>query len=294
MMRPALVDSDFLAALEAMDLYIKRVMNGRFGGARRSPVYGSSPEFADYCEYAPGDDPRRIDWNLAARLDKYYVRQFVDERQMRDVIYIDLSASMGLNRTKADMTLALAAALGFLAVENMDQAGYRLLRGSTCEDLCGVLSGRESFYAAVQSLSELPFFGAGDLAAALRADTEPGGRNGLSVIISDFLTDSDWKSAVEELTARGRAVALVQVLSPEEASPMHAGRYMLYDAEDGSSMRMEVDRSAAAAYRQALRFFQEDIAAFCAARDIAFISARSDERIEHVILEKGYIAGLIR
>ena len=78
------IDGDFIAMLEARDLHIKNAMNGLFGGNRRSKAYGSSCEFADFREYAPGDDLRRIDWNLYARFEKLYLRLFVDEKRYND------------------------------------------------------------------------------------------------------------------------------------------------------------------------------------------------------------------
>ena len=71
------MDETFLSSLETLDLYIHKLMSGRFGGVRRSYGAGSSCEFLDYREYAPGDDLRRIDWNLVGRLDKYYIKRFV-------------------------------------------------------------------------------------------------------------------------------------------------------------------------------------------------------------------------
>lgn len=295
----SLIDSTFLETLETLDLYIKNVMNGRFGGARRSALYGSSAEFADYREYMPGDDPRRIDWNLAARLDKHYIRQFVDERQMKNVVYLDLSASMGLDTGKARMALCMAAAMGYLSVQNLDHVAFRLLQGDACCNLCGTVVGREAFYAATQELAGYTFAGEVDLYHSIHNDPDPGHGNGMSILISDFLTESDWKRAVDELLARHREVALIQVLSPEEVEPVYHGRLLLRDSEamsveDRRHLRLSADRSAALAYRDAVEYFMWDIHQFCLSRGIAFMSVRSDENIEHVILEKGFKTGLIK
>ena len=290
-----LLNPAFLATLDALDLYVHQPENGQGSGMRFSRAYGSSPEFADFRDYAPGDDPRRIDWNLAGRFDRYYIRRFHDERQGRHCIYIDRSASMGLDAAKGTMTLRLAAALGYLAVTNMDAVSFRLLDGARCADLCGRVAGRERFYAVLDALERVAFDGDTDLGAALRDDRAPGYDDGISYIISDFFTDGDWKGAVDALLARRRECVLVQVISAEELSPTLRGRCCLTDAERGGEpLRVEIDRSALAAYREALSAFQADVRAFCASRGVALLCARSDEPVEDVLIKRGFAEGLIR
>ena len=286
--------SAFLSSLETLDLAIHQVMTGLFGGTRPSPLYGSSPEFADFRDYLPGDDPRRIDWNLAARFDKHYIRQFVDERQLKNIVYLDTSASMGMNRQKEILAKQLAASMAFIAIENMDQVMLNALAGSHCRTICEKIVGREAFYASMEALYALPFQGTCELVAAIRNDPEQPGRNGISILISDFLTDSDWKSAVEEWRIRGRQVALIQVLAEEEENPLSRGRHQLSDIETSDSARLEIDHSMLLAYRQAVAEMRRDIADFCASRSIVFVAASSGECPESVILKKGLSAGLIR
>ncbi len=106
-----IIDEDFIAMLEGHDLCIKNLMNGLFGGNRRSQAYGSSAEFADYREYVAGDELKRVDWNLYARFKKLYLKLFVDERQLHHRIYFDTSGSMDWgNPSKAYTALRLGAA----------------------------------------------------------------------------------------------------------------------------------------------------------------------------------------
>jgi len=134
-MEGKILDGALLDALDTLDLYVHQAKSGHFSGTRRSLAYGSSPEFADYRDYVQGDDLRRIDWNLAGRFDKYYIKRFIDEKQGRNRVYLDQSASMGVGTGKGMMAPRLAAALGYLSVSNMDCVSYRLLRGRTSEDL---------------------------------------------------------------------------------------------------------------------------------------------------------------
>lgn len=298
-MEGKILDGALLDALDTLDLYVHQAKSGHFSGTRRSLAYGSSPEFADYRDYVPGDDLRRIDWNLAGRFDKYYIKRFIDEKQGRNRVYLDQSASMGVGTGKGMMALRLAAALGYLSVSNMDCVSYRLLRGRQSDDLCGNIVGRERFYAAIRKMETIAFAGETDLGAAIRSDTGAGFDDGVSYIISDFLTDSDWKGAVDVLLGRKREVAIIQVLSPEEMAPAFHGSHTFSDVEslragDGRRVSVEVNREALLAYQKALDDFLKDIRRFCASRGVPFMTVRSDERIEDVLLARGCVEELIR
>ncbi len=285
----------FLDALQALDLYLRRPVDGHYSGARLSRSYGSSPEFADYREYVPGDDLRRIDWKLAGRFGQYYIKRFIDERQGRNRVYVDMSASMGQDGQKALAALRLAAALGYLSVANMDSVSYQLLYGAACRDLCGNVAGKERFFEAVQHLEQAPFEGEADLGRAVGSDPNPGFDDGVSYILSDLLTQSDWKGAVKALLGRGRQVAVIQVLAPQELSPALRGACALVDVENGKSrLRVEIDRGALKAYAQAAAFFLEDIRQFCAAHQVSYLMVRSDERVEEALLARGCAEELIR
>lgn len=289
-----IIDSAFLASLEALTLYVRTTMNGRLGGAHRSRAVGSSTDFLDYREYVPGDDLRRIDWNLFARLDKHYVKQFAAERQHRTHIYLDCSASMAADEQKASMALRLAAACGFLSVQSLDRAEFRLLSGASCRSLCGALSGREAFYQAARMLESVSFSGETELGRALLADPDPGFDDGLSIVISDFFSEEDsWHSAVDRLLFRRREVILIALLSPEEAEPQYSGPLSLLSVERPAArdgLRLRVDRGALQAYRQAVAAFRAELSAFCASRGVTLVEARSDEPIERIILQKGLVA----
>ena len=151
-----ILDGAFLDALETLDINVQQMKSGHYSGARRSRAYGSSPEFADYREYVPGDDLRRIDWNAAARFDKYLIKRFIDEKQGRNCVYLDTSASMGFEPEKGFAALRMAAALGYLSVCNMDSVSFRLLSGTRCTELCPRISGRESFLRAGEKLESMP------------------------------------------------------------------------------------------------------------------------------------------
>lgn len=294
--RARILDGAFLNALETLDLNVRQMKSGSYSGARRSRAYGSSPEFADYRDYVPGDDLRRIDWNAAGRFDKYLIKRFMDEKQGRNCIYLDGSASMGFQSQKGFAALRLVAALGYLSVTNMDSVSVRVLSEKGCKELGGRISGREAFFQLGEQLDALQFAGETDLGACIRNDPNPGTDDGVSYIVSDFLTESDWRGAVDLLLSRRREVALVQVLSSEEINPELSGRYTFCDAEEtrGARMTLDVDSDALRAYRETVTRFLTEIRRFCVSRAVPYLLMKSDERVEDVLRTRGCMEELIR
>ena len=295
--RQRLLDDEFLSSLETLELCLKAPIGSRVAGSRKSRAFGGVSEFADYREYQPGDDPRRIDWNLMGRTGQYFIKRFLDERRQHVRIYIDTSASMlgDGDGQKPLAALRLAAAAGYLAVAAMDSVSFRLLSGTACHSLCAPINGRAALFSALEALSRVSFGGDCDLGAAVAADADPGFDDGLSLIISDFLTDSDWKRAVDSLKMRKRQVALARVLSPGEEKPGYRGMQALLDLENPgqAALRLEADREALKAYQEALQWFSADMAAFCLSREVALLALRSDESVQDALIKKGFAAGLI-
>lgn len=294
------IDDNFLSSLERVSLAIKEATGGNPGGNRLTSVYGSSNEFADFREYFPGDDIRRIDWNIFARFDKLFVKQFYDERQLHVKIYVDTSSSMESGSPdKGELALKLAAGLGYLAVAAMDKVSFILLKGSESEQLCPPIVGKDAFLSRVMLLNDVTFSGDTDLENAIKFGGEPGYGNGLSIVISDYLTETDWKSSVDWLVYNKLDVDLVQILSPEEMSPLSAGKFTLLDSEavkedDKRNMRMIINRSTLIAYDKAVKWMYEDMKDFAASRGIRFMRVVSDVVPEKIMLEHATEAEMIR
>ncbi|MDE7464453.1 MAG: DUF58 domain-containing protein, partial [Clostridiales bacterium] len=286
--------------LERAALYVRKDMRGYFGGNHQTKFYGSTVEFDDYQEYALGDDIRRIDWNLYSRFEKYFIKLFVDDRQMHIRTFLDCSASMQkANNEKAVYAMRVAAALSFLAVQNMDRTSIMLIKGDTAEDFCGVVTGKNSLFRGLSKFDSLTFKGDADLEKAIINSPSIGTSNGLTVIISDFMTDSNWKRAVDYLLYNKRQVMLVQVLSPEELDPICQGRIRLVDYEatdpmDERNFKMKITKAHIKAYHEALNEFLGDIKSFCAARDVAYVSAVCNEPIEKLLFEDMFKAGVVK
>lgn len=285
-MKFSYLNDAFFSRLETLALNLRANLAGFFGGKHLVKTYGQTVEFADYREYMLGDDIRRIDWNLFSRFEKYFLKLFTDERQMHVRLYLDCSASMGKEAPrKGAYAVAFAAAIGFLAVHNMDKVSFKLMKGDSCEDPFGTVVGKTSFFRAMSGLESIEFDGETDLGAAITNSPDAGTNDGLSVIISDFMTDSDWKKAVDFLTYKKRQVLLIQVLTPDEVDPDYDGRVHLFDSEsygteDPRNMKIRITRSMLSAYREALADLKEDLRSFCNSREAGFLSTVCSKTIE--------------
>ena len=289
----------FFSRLETLSLNLKSSLSGYFGGKHLVNTYGQTVEFADFREYQLGDDIRRIDWNLFSRFEKYFLKLFTDERQMQIQIFLDCSGSMGKdNPGKAAYVIAAAAALGFLAVQNMDKLSFHLMKGNYAETPFGNIVGKNSFFRAVHTLEQIGFDDDTDIERCVTGCPNTGDNNGLSVIISDFLTESNWKKAVDYLSYKHRQVLLVQILAPEELDPSYDGRVNMIDAEsvdmsDFRNMRLNITRSMQKAYAEALKDFREDIHTFCSKRGAGYISVSTAMPIEKVLFGELLKAGIM-
>ena len=288
-MKVSYLNDQFFSRLETMSLNLKSSLSGYFGGKHLVNTYGQTVEFADFREYQLGDDIRRIDWNLFSRFEKYFLKLFTDERQMQVQIFLDCSASMGKqNPKKAAYSIATAAALGFLAVHNMDKVTFNFMKGENAENPYGTIIGKNAFFRAISDLENLEFTEEADIASCVKNCPNTGRNNGITVIVSDFFTESNWKQAVDYLCYQNRQVLLVQVLAPEEINPNYDGRIHMIDAEsldlaDPKNMKLKITRARHLAYEEALKDFREDIKSFCSKRGFDYISISSDTPIERVL-----------
>jgi uncharacterized protein (DUF58 family) len=298
-MKVSLLNDKFFSRLETLALELRADLAGFFGGKHLVRTYGQTVEFAEYREYMLGDDIRRIDWNLYSRFEKYFLKLFTDERQMHTQIFVDCSASMGKeNPQKAAYSMGVAAALGYLSVHNMDKVSFNMVKGARAENPYGTIVGKRAFFSGISDLEKLEFVDESDLNAAIVGAPNTGTNDGLTVIISDFVTDSNWKKAIDYLCYKRRQVLLVQVLSPDEVDPLYSGRVNLIDSEsqdlsDPKNMKIKITRNLQMAYEEALNDMIADLKSFCNSRGASFISVKCDEPIEKMLFKELLKVGIM-
>ncbi len=298
-MKGSYLNDAFFARLETLALNLRADLAGFFGGKHLVKTYGQTVEFADYREYMLGDDIRRIDWNLYSRFEKFFLKLFTDERQMHVQIFFDCSASMGkTNSKKGAYAVATAAAIGFLAVHNMDKVSFYLMKDGGVEDPFGTIIGKSSFFRAITQLENVEYEGDVGISECVTGCQNTASSDGLTLIISDFFTDKDWKKAVDYLTYKRRQVMLVQIMTPEELSPAFDGRMHLLDSEmqdemDEKNMKMKITRGMLLAYQEALRDHVNEIKTYCHSRGAEFITVTTDKPIEKALFGELLKVGIV-
>lgn len=286
-MKKLAINEAFLQRVEMLQTVLKNNIAGLFGGNHKSRTYGSSCEFVDYRNYVPGDDITKIDWNAYARFETLYLKLYLDERQLHTKIYIDISQSMAFgDGKKAETALQIAATLAFLSVTELDRVSVYTIKDSEVTEVISSLSGRERYFAEITKLNDIEFGGGCFITDGLMP-TQVGYGDGLSVIISDFLTDSDYENAIDYLADKKRDVLCVQVLTGEEINPKVRGKNVFYDSEDmGRSYRKNINKDIIRAYREAVKYVQDRLRNYCNARGAEYILVTDDKPVDEIFFEQ--------
>ncbi len=277
------LDASVLQRLDNLTLLTRRSMATGRSGRRRSPLPGSSMEFADYRRYTVGDDFRRIDWRAYARLERLFLRVFEAEENITVTVLVDCSDSMFHGSpTKATLALSLAAALSYIALKCEDN----VIIGALTDKLAAFRragSGRNSIWTVGEFLQRLPRSGTTDLNRALydlgRVITSPG----LTIIISDFLTPGGYQVGVRAVRQLRQEVALLQILSPDEIEPDIQGDWRLRDSEGIGNVDVSITGGVLQAYRERFALFTQEIAAFAHDNMASYSLVPSDTAIIDVV-----------
>jgi len=281
------LDASVLQRLDNITLLTRRSMATARPGRRRSPLAGTSMEFADYRRYAPGDDFRRIDWRAYARLERLFLRVFEAEENITVTVLIDCSDSMYYgNPQKSSLAISLAAALAYVALKCEDN----VIVGALTDRLAAYRragSGKNSIWTVGEFLTRLPRSGKTDLNRALydlgRVITGPG----LTIILSDFLAPTGYQTGVRAVRQLRQEVALLQVLSPDEidprADPNLQGEWRLQDSEGIGNVDVSISSHVLSAYQERLTAFTEELASFAHSHMAAYTLIPSDTQIIDVV-----------
>lgn len=285
-MNKYVINEEFLQQVETLQLILKNNTSGMFGGNHQSKTFGSSSDFTDYREYMPGDDVTKIDWNAYARFQKLYLKLFLDERQVHTRIYIDASRSMDYGRSdKASKAIEIAATFAYLSICEMDKVSVFYIKDSKIYDVMVNVLGKESYYNSIGKLNEIEFDGDSYISDSIIPSTVGYG-DGLSIIISDFLTDNNYESAIDHLISKRRDVLCIQVLDKEEIKPTIRGKSHFIDCEDSNKIyRKNINKDVAIAYQKALEFVKDRIRSYCIARNASYMMVSSNEKINNIFLK---------
>lgn len=276
-----LFDMGFFSKLNHLKLAMHIRLDKGLSGGRKSSAKGSSVEFSDFREYLPGDDIRRIDWNVYGRLDKLYVKQFMEEKEAFYHIFLDTSASMDFGEQKKSvMALRLAAVFAWLVLKQLDRVEILTLRDGRLGKTSPV-AGRESFQRLLKELEQVTFTGTTRINEAVRRSSFWG--KGICIVISDFLDPEGVEEAIRYLTFKKQEILLIQVLAREELHFEEEGTLALEDMETGEQVRVTMTRQTVKAYEDALETHNQSLQKLAKRYGCAWQQVTADEDLEKVV-----------
>jgi uncharacterized protein (DUF58 family) len=260
-MNPAAIDARALMAIRSLELRARAVVEGFWTGIHRSPYHGFSVEFTEYRQYAPGDDPRHIDWRVLARSDRTYIKKFEDETNLRCHLVLDRSRSMEfgtVGHTKAAYAATFAATLALFLQQQGDAVGLVSFDDVVREFIPA--RNRPGHLNHLLHAIEQPVPGRStNLPVALERAAHLLRKRGMVVLISDFLAPvADLERPLSHLATLGHDIAAIQFLDPAEASLSFHQAAHFVDLESGESLHVDPD-AARVAYVQRLEAHQADL-----------------------------------
>jgi uncharacterized protein (DUF58 family) len=280
---PTVFDEAFLRQLERLLLLMRSPVRGGLKGGRRSVKRGQSVEFADYREYTLGDDLRQLDWNVYARLERLFVKLFVEEEDVTVTLLLDASASMATGRpSKLVFAKRAAAALGYIGLASEDRVTISALTGRVSRRRTA-LRGSGRVFRLLADLSSIETAqGPTDLVAAARhAAAQLHGR-GVVVLLSDLL-DPGADRVIRELAASGSELIVLHILSPDELDPSLEGDLRLVDTETDDRVDITADLATIDAYKARLADWKASFADLAAKRRASYVDLASDVNLAELM-----------
>jgi len=299
--RPSKVDellgSHLMSSLDKLDIVARKIFSGKTQGERKSRRRGSSVEFADYRHYTSGDDLRFIDWNVYARLDRLFMKIFLEEEELTLGIAIDASASMEYgNPNKFDFVRRLAMSLGYIALSSHNKVSLFGFNSQGVQRLTNMRGKRRTRELGQWLLNLLPEGGTSFVEACKVISTSRQGR-GVLVVLSDCLEEDGIKQGLSYLVGGGWDVFVIQTLSPEEVSPLDAGLegdLRLEDAETGAECEITATAPLIANYKRRLEHFCNCLREQCTRIGVGSVRVSTDVDMEQLIVEYLRGRGLLR
>jgi len=259
------LDPDVLARLGAMPLEARQAMTGNVAGRHRSPHRGSSVEFAEYRKYVQGDDTRRLDWKAYARSDRYYIKEFEADTNLRAYFVLDASASMDFSAaddSRIQFARKLAATLSYLIIDQGDAAGLSVCREKIHLEIPPTRKAAQ-LNNIFDILAKTEPDGETGLVEALHTIAEKTNQRALIIIMSDlFCETSELADALQHLRYRKHDIAIFHMLDKQELEFDFERPHRFIDMEDQTSLVAE-PALIASDYRNAMQQFLNEVKSVC-------------------------------
>lgn len=277
-----------MARLESLQLHSRNRLVGRFGGEHASRRYGNTVDFADFREYHPGDDFRRIDYHVMARLDQVLIKLYEADDEVTVRLLVDTSASMAVGG-KMLQAKRLAAALGFVALTAHDAV---TVHSFPAEGPPPRFSGPGSVPAFMTRMESLEAWGPTPFARAAAHLLSRSSLPGITVVVSDLLTP-EWR-ALMQLSAGGSDITILHILSEEDLNPDHSGDLELVDTETRESLSVSVTEDVARSYRARVQLWREEVTRTARGAGSRYVTVNAEDDVEELLLKTWRRMGVLR
>lgn len=273
-----------LRKIERLSLRVRHPLPGGPAGEHLGIGQSASIEFADHRAYTPGDDFRRIDWNVLARLDELSIRLTEPREDIGLYIALDCSSSMAAgDGLKGRLARQLAAGLGYLGLNQLDVVRVYAFGGGMVAR-SPRYGGRKQGADLFQMLRALPTVEATDLASVFAAFLADRPSRGMLVVLSDLLNGTDYRPMLRRVVHAGFEVVMVHVLSQAEVDPAVRGDVELIDSETGETLKISMTLETLEHYRRDVLAWRNDIAGFCRSLGVRYVLVEAERSPESILL----------
>ncbi len=283
-----LLDPAVLARLAGLRLRVRATAEGVLSGLHRSRHHGQSVEFSEHKEYAPGDELRHVDWKAYGKFDRYYVKRFEQETNLRAWLVVDASGSMGYRGsddrlTKLGYACTLAGTLAHLLVRQQDAAGLAVFSGRVTAALAPRAEPSQ-VNAILETLEGLEAGGETRVEAAVRFLAERARRRSAVMVLSDLLDrDERLLRLVADLRRRRHEVTVFHLLDPAELEFPFDDPTLFLSMEDSRSVEAR-GRDVRRGYLELLGRWLEEVRRACGEADVEYVRVRTDEPLDGVLV----------
>jgi uncharacterized protein (DUF58 family) len=281
------IDPAALMRIRNLQLRAKVVVDGFLSGMHKSPVHGFSVEFTEYRQYTPGDDLRYLDWRLYARSDRYYLKRFEDETNLRCWLLADLSRSMGYSSreyNKAEYAKTVAATIAYFLTLQRDAVGL-ITFDQTIQDYLPARFRPGHMHRLMLALERSPAGKGTDLAGALEQVAKTARKRGLVVLLSDLLAPVESvETKLGYLRSRGHDIAVIRILDPAEVGFPFQEESLFYDVETGRELYVD-PQAARERYRERFAAHSRELTRVCHALGADIYDVTTDRPLDAVLAD---------
>lgn len=291
MTQKLLLPEDWLAKISRFQVATASKLRGQHKGSHRSQRFGASLDFSDFREYHLGDDVRQVDWNVFARTDKYFIKRFLDEQEMRVHILLDTTKSMG-DQAKWAFARQIVASLGLMVLGRDDRLSFSFLQDEMKPPFRrkGAMY-RRAFLQVVTDIEQATYtnsFAQGALKALPKDST-------VLFIVTDGLEPiEEWEQLLKRLPRFAGDVRILQIVTQEELSPEYTGDVRLLDRETGRDVNVTMSSKVLDTYLARRLLHEEEFEAICQRFGVRQLQLKVEDGLQHAIFQQLLKAHWIR